>query len=224
MPVPSVLELDDVSLSFIHRRRRVHVLDEFSMTVAPGERVALLGESGSGKSTVLALASGVRLPETGDVRLFGDSLVGASSAARAALRLRHLAHIYQDFRLLPMLTAQENVAFVLRLRDESRQSALAKAEEALREVGMARRLGHRPAELSGGEQQRVAIARALVSRPSLLLADEPTGSLDATKRDGILDLMLRVIPDAAIILVTHDPAVAERASRVVELATETSAA
>jgi putative ABC transport system ATP-binding protein len=212
-----ILALTGVSYSYLRGRRRVRALTGFSMAVAPGERIALLGESGSGKSTVLALASGTRLPDLGEVVFQGQQLSHLGVAARADLRLKHMAHVYQDFRLFPMLTALENVAFAPRLKGEDARRAAAVAEKALRRVGMQRRLEHRPAELSGGEQQRVAIARALVSQPRLLLADEPTGSLDASKREEILDLMFEVLPDAAMVLVTHDPAVAARMSRIVRV-------
>ncbi|MCL2315595.1 MAG: ABC transporter ATP-binding protein [Actinomycetia bacterium] len=212
-----ILALSDVSFAFRQRRRRVQVLDGFDLSVAPGERVALLGESGSGKSTVLRLASGVLVADAGTVTLMDHDLGRASVAQRAALRLAHVAHIYQDFRLFDALTAEENVGFVPRLCGASASAALDDARECLRRVGMGRRLQHRPGELSGGECQRVAIARALVAGPDLVLADEPTGALDAARRDEILDVMFSVLPDAAFILVTHDPTVAARASRVVEM-------
>lgn len=136
---------------------------------------------------------------------------------RAAFRLAHIAQIYQDFELLPMLTALENVALLPRLKGAQRDVANDQAEVALEEVGMGHRLGHLPTELSGGEQQRVSIARAVVARPSLLLADEPTGALDAERRDEILDLMFDRLSGTTTVLVTHDPAVASRADRVVRM-------
>jgi predicted ABC-type transport system involved in lysophospholipase L1 biosynthesis ATPase subunit len=128
-----------------------------------------------------------------------------------------VAHIYQDFRLFDALTAEENVGFVLRLRGVAASEALQEARGCLTQVGMGRRLQHRSGELSGGECQRVAIARALVAAPDLVLADEPTGALDAQRRDEILDVMFSVLPAAAFVLVTHDPQVAARAHRVVEM-------
>jgi len=212
-----ILALSDVSFAYRQGRRRVQVLDDFDLVVAPGERVALLGESGSGKSTVLRLASGVLVADAGTVTLMDRDLGQASVAQRAALRLAHVAHIYQDFRLFDALTAEENVAFVPRLRGTPVSEALDAARKCLGRVGMGRRLQHRPKELSGGECQRVAIARALVAGPDLVLADEPTGALDAARRDETLDVMFSVLPDAAFVLVTHDPTVAARASRVVQM-------
>jgi predicted ABC-type transport system involved in lysophospholipase L1 biosynthesis ATPase subunit len=212
-----ILDLSHVSFAYRRGRRRIQVLEGFDLMVAPGERVALLGESGSGKSTVLRLASGVLVAGAGTVTLMGQDLGRASVAQRASLRLRHVAHIYQDFRLFDELTAEENVAFVLRLRGAAAAEAQHDARDCLARVGMARRLQHRPGELSGGEGQRVAIARALVASPDLVLADEPTGALDARHRNEILDVMFEVLPSAAFVLVTHDPTVAARATRVVEM-------
>lgn len=219
-----ILTMDDVTFAYRRGRRRIPVLQGFDLRIAAGERVALLGESGSGKSTVLALASGVAQPDAGQVILAGQDLGRLSVGRRAALRLRHVAHVYQDFRLFPQLTAEENVAFPLRLRGESGPEALEAARACLRKVGIGHRLEHRPGELSGGERQRVAIARALVAKPDLVLADEPTGALDARLRDEILDVLFGVLPKAAFVLVTHDPQVAARASRVVELSARELAA
>jgi predicted ABC-type transport system involved in lysophospholipase L1 biosynthesis ATPase subunit len=200
------------------RGHRVSVLEGLSLDVEKGEHVSLLGESGSGKSTVLDLVAALRVPDEGEVVVLGRGTSSLTPAQRADLRLRHVAHIYQDFRLFPMLTAADNVAVVPRLRGAGRSEATERAVAALEEVGLGHRLGHRPDELSGGEQQRVAIARALVSGAEILLADEPTGALDAGLRTEVLDLMDAALSASARIVVTHDPAVAERASRVVTLA------
>lgn len=209
------VSLNGVSYAYRKGRRTISVLESFSLTVAEGEIVALLGESGSGKSTALSLISGERLPDAGSVVVLGIELTGISQGERAAFRLTNIAQVYQDFQLLPMLTALDNVALPLSLRGMPRAQAVQRAEGALADVGMARRLEHRPSELSGGEQQRVAIARAVVCEPRVLLADEPTGSLDAARRDEILDLMLDELRGTTTILVTHDPAVAGRANRTV---------
>lgn len=209
------VSLNGVSYAYRKGRRTISVLESFSLTVAEGEIVALLGESGSGKSTALSLISGERLPDAGSVVVLGIELTGMRQGERAAFRLTNIAQVYQDFQLLPMLTALDNVALPLSLRGMPRAQAVQRAEGALADVGMARRLEHRPSELSGGEQQRVAIARAVVCEPRVLLADEPTGSLDAARRDEILDLMLDELRGTTTILVTHDPAVAGRANRTV---------
>ncbi len=211
------LRLLNVSLSFPKGRRRIQVLQEFSLDVAEGEVIALLGPSGCGKSTVLSLVAGLRVPDEGTVEVLGVRLAQLDVKARAEFRLTRVAQIYQDFELLPMLTAQENVALLLRLKGEDRSRSRERAKAALEDVGMGHRLQHLPGELSGGERQRVSIARAVVASPSLLLADEPTGSLDADLRDEILDLMLGRLSGTTTVLVTHDPAVAERASRIVRM-------
>lgn len=192
-------------------------MTDFSMDVAEGEVVALLGQSGCGKSTVLSLIAGLRVPDNGTVDVLGVQLAKLGAKARAEFRLDRVAQIYQDFELLPMLTAQENVALLLRLKGEDRSSATDRAVAALDEVGMDHRLDHLPGELSGGERQRVSIARAIVAAPAVLLADEPTGSLDADHRDEILDLMLGRLSGTTTVLVTHDPVVAKRANRVIRM-------
>lgn len=213
----AAIEISDVSFAYRQRRRTVAALRSFSMSVLRGEVVALLGKSGSGKSTVLSLIAGLDVPERGVVRVLGSNLGDLDSAKRATWRLDHVAHIYQDYRLLPMLTATENVAFVLRLKGVPAREARARSEAALAAVGVGHRLDHRPSELSGGEQQRVSIARALVAEPDILLADEPTGSLDAERRDEILDLMLTAMSGATVVMVTHDAVLASRADRVLTL-------
>lgn len=214
--VPAVV-MHNVDFTYRKRRRRVEVLRQFSLRLKQGEVVAVVGESGSGKSSILSLLAGLALPDNGEIRVLGAELGQMSAVERASFRLRHIASVHQDFHLLPELPAVENVAFVLRLKGTSRDDSLAQAKAALESVGMGHRLGHIPRELSGGEQQRVAVARAVVSRPKLLLADEPTGSLDADRRDEILDLVLTACQGATIVLVTHDLAVASRAGRVVHL-------
>lgn len=211
------VELDSVGYAYRMRGHVVPVLEGLSFEVAPGEHVCLLGESGSGKSTVLDLVAALRLPDRGQVRVLGTVTSSLSLRQRADLRLRHVAHIYQDFRLFPMMTAVDNVAVVPRLRGASRSEAVDRAAVALEQVGLRHRLGHRPDELSGGEQQRVAIARALVTEAAIVLADEPTGALDAGLRTEVLDLMDATLRDAARIVVTHDPVVADHASRVIVL-------
>lgn len=216
---PDAIDLAEVSYIYRRRRQNVVALNSLSLRVQRGEVVALLGESGSGKSTALSLIAGLHAPSSGSVRVLGVDLGGLPSSERARFRLQHIAHIYQDFRLLPMLTASENVSFVLRLKGASEREARERAATALVSVGLSHRTDHLPKELSGGEQQRVSIARALVSEPDILLADEPTGSLDADLRDENLKLMLSVLAGATIILVTHDPVVAQRANRTVRIGT-----
>lgn len=213
----SAIVLDDVSFSYPKRGYRVQVLSDFSLEAPQGKTVALLGPSGCGKSTVLSLVAGLAKPEAGRVTVLDQELSRMSDSERASFRLHNIAQIYQEFELLPSFTSVENVALLLRLKGLDRREARAIATQALVDVGMENRLGHVPAELSGGEKQRVAIARAVVARPGVLLADEPTGALDAERRDDVLDLMLTSLRGTTTILVTHDPAVAARADLVVQM-------
>ncbi len=216
--IHSALRFDDVHFRYAHRKSHdVEVLRDLSFALLPRARVALIGRSGTGKSTVLTLAAGRLTATSGTVTVAGTDLGPLSIDERADMRLQHIAHIHQDFRLLPRYTALENVELPLRLQGVDRAEARERAQTALARVELAGRAGHRPRELSGGEQQRVAIARAVVRAPTLLLADEPTGSLDAELRDDILALMFEACAGAAILLVTHDPAVAAAADRTVEL-------
>jgi len=214
----SPLRFDEVHFRHVHRRRGdVEVLRELSFALSPRDRVALVGRSGSGKSTVLALASGRLTATSGTVSVAGADLGAMTVDERARVRLSQISHVHQDFRLLPRYSARENVELPLLLQGVSRAEARDRATRALERVGLATRADHRTTELSGGEQQRVAIARAVVRSPTLLLADEPTGALDVGLRDEILALLFETCAEAAILLVTHDPAVAGAAGRTLEL-------
>jgi len=187
------------------------------MKVMPGEAVAIVGASGSGKSTLLGLLAGLDTPSAGAVRLDGEDLFALNEDARAALRARLLGFVFQSFHLLPPLSALENVMLPLELARVPRAAALAK--EMLERVGLSQRLRHYPKTLSGGEQQRVALARAFVTRPKLLLADEPTGNLDAATGADVIELMFELNAQArtTLILVTHDEALAGRCGRKIRL-------
>ena len=188
------------------------VLRDVSFTMRPGEMMAIVGSSGSGKSTLLHLLGGLDAPTSGDVLFNGRALSAMSSAQKAELRNRELGFIYQFHHLLPDFTALENVAMPLLIGKKSKQEAQDRALEMLRAVGLEKRAAHRPAELSGGERQRVAIARALVNNPRLVMADEPTGNLDARNADAIFDLLgeLNVRQGTAFLVVTHDLHLAKR--------------
>jgi len=194
------------------------ILDDITLTIAAGETVAIVGASGSGKSTLLGLLAGLDAPSAGTVEVAGTDLASLDEDGRAALRARHVGFVFQSFQLLPHLNALENVMLPLELRGEA--GARARAEALLTDVGLAARVGHYPRTLSGGEQQRVALARAFVTAPQILLADEPTGSLDAATGAGVMDLMFRLNRERAstLVLVTHDPAIAERCGRQIRLA------
>lgn len=198
------------------------ILHDISFRVRRGESVAVVGASGSGKSTLLGLLAGLDLPTEGRVRLAGHDLAGFDEDGRAALRGRLLGFVFQSFQLLPALSALENVMLPLELAaaDLARSEARARAEAMLVRVGLGHRLHHYPKHLSGGEQQRVALARAFVVRPQLLLADEPTGNLDAATGAQIIDLMFEMNAEqgATLVLVTHDNALASRCGRILRLA------
>jgi putative ABC transport system ATP-binding protein len=193
------------------------ILRDIDLAVTPGEAVAVVGASGSGKSTLLALLAGLDTPTSGSVRLDGVDLFTLDEDRRAELRGRVLGFVFQSFQLLPALTAVENAALPLEL--SGAEDAEAKAAAMLARVGLGERLHHYPKHLSGGEQQRVALARAFVVRPKLLLADEPTGSLDAESGAAVISLLFQLNREygTTLVLVTHDEALAGRADRVVRL-------
>jgi len=195
----------------------VHVLKGIDLTIAAGESVSLVGPSGSGKSTLLMALAGLERPSSGQVVLDGNDLGALSEDALARLRGRLIGIVFQSFHLIPNMTALENVAVPLELAGAA--DAFGRAASELRAIGLGDRLTHYPAELSGGEQQRVAIARALAPNPSILLADEPTGNLDAATGAVIADLLFaaHAARGTTLVLITHDVALADRSERVVSL-------
>ena len=200
--------------------QEVEVLRGIDVRVRRGEALVIVGASGAGKSTLLHLLGGLDAPSAGDVSLDGASLFGMSSAARTKLRNERLGFVFQSYNLLPELDALENVCLPALLQSRRRDGVAERGTELLKAVGLGGRLEHRPAELSGGEQQRVAIARALMNRPSLVLADEPTGNLDSKTGESILDLLWRLREDSGttLVMVTHDQHIATRGERVLEIA------
>ena len=209
----------DVRVCFATRTVRVDALRGIDLTVVSGEHLAVLGASGSGKSTLLHVLGALRSVTSGQLSVGGHSLADASEDDLARHRLRTVGTIFQQFYLIGRLTALDNAAVPAVVAGCSLRTARGRAAELLADVGLGHRLRHRPHELSGGEQQRVAIARALVNQPGLLLADEPTGSLDADTATGILDLLDEVHSrGTTLIVVTHDERVAARAHRTVRMA------
>jgi putative ABC transport system ATP-binding protein len=211
------LVLEDVSRTFAGSDGPLAVLDGVTLDIAAGERVAVVGPSGSGKSTLLGLVAGLDRPSRGRVLVEGTDLAGLAPGPLAEFRGRRIGFVFQGFRLLPTLSALENVRVPLDLA--GRADAAALARDWLDRVGLGARLHHLPARLSGGEQQRVAIARALAPAPALIVADEPTGNLDARTGAAIADLLFSAADGhgATLLLVTHDEALAARAHRTVRL-------
>jgi putative ABC transport system ATP-binding protein len=195
----------------------VDVLTEVSLEVPARQFVAVAGPSGSGKSTLLGLIAGLDRPTTGRIVVNGVDLTGLGEDALARFRLNAIGYVFQSFHLIPTLTALENVAVPLELGGDA--DALERAQALLRDVGLEERAHHYPVQLSGGEQQRVAVARAVARRPTLLLADEPTGNLDSATGKQIIDLLVALNRNlgSTLMLVTHDPALAALADRVITL-------
>jgi putative ABC transport system ATP-binding protein len=236
----TLIQIRSVSRRYVRGVDEVHALENVSLSIPAGRFVAFMGPSGSGKSTLMNLVSGIDRPSDGEVLVAGQSLGELDEDELAEWRARHVGLIFQFFNLIPVLDARDNVALPLLLTTLGKAERLRRAETALRVVGLDERIDHYPRTLSGGEQQRVAIARAIVTDPDLIVADEPTGDLDARNAEAILELLRRLKNDfgKTIIMVTHDPralrfvdhafhldkglllegADAERADRAVQLA------
>jgi putative ABC transport system ATP-binding protein len=213
MTLSPPLVLEGVGLTLPSAAGPVEILRQVDLTVRAGERVAVVGPSGSGKSSLIAVAAGLERPTGGSVRLFGQDLASLNEDGRARLRRGRAALVFQSFHLLPNMTAAENVAAPLEIAGQTDASEIAR--QWLERVGLAARARHYPHQLSGGEQQRVALARALAARPVLLFADEPTGNLDAANAASVADMMFDLTAEtgAALVLVTHDSALAARTDR-----------
>lgn len=213
----SILSVDQVSKTYQSGSRKLTVLDRVNFKVAPGESIAIVGPSGSGKTTLLGLCAGLDKATTGSISLNGHQMEKLSEDERAAVRNQHVGFIFQNFQLLPTLTALENVMVPLELK--KRKDAKGKAMELLTQVGLADRASHYPSQLSGGEQQRVSIARAFANEPKILFADEPTGNLDTETGEMIEDLIfnLNKAQGTTLILVTHDNALAARTHRIIQI-------
>ncbi len=215
----SIVEVSDLHKYFRRGSEQIDVLNGLNLEVADGEFLALMGPSGSGKTTLLNLIAGLDTPSRGAIRV-GDQLIsGMSEGKLAAWRTRHVGFVFQFYHLLPVLTAYENVELPLLLLPLSASQRRQQVTTALDLVGLSDRMRHRPGQLSGGQQQRVGIARAIVTDPTLIVADEPTGDLDARSAEDILNLLaaLQKSLHKTIVMVTHDPRAAERAARILHL-------
>ncbi len=206
------LQIDHVSRHYSMGESSIRAVDDVSLVVPAGEFLALLGSSGSGKSTLLNLMAGLDRPTSGSIVSGGRNLAELSPLELARYRRNTVGMVFQSFNLLPRMTLEENVELPLRLAEVERDERAARVQEALERVRLAKRTGHRPSELSGGEQQRTAIARALVNRPKILFADEPTGNLDSATGEAILTLLREIqsTMDMTIVMVTHERHLAER--------------
>lgn len=217
-PAP-VIALRNLARSFEQGGVRIDVLRGVNLQIAPGEIVALLGPSGSGKSTLLQAVGLLEGGFSGEIELVGTQASDVDAAERTTLRREHLGFVYQFHHLLPDFTARENVVLPQLLLGVTRKDAEVRADELLTALGLDQRLGHRPSQLSGGEQQRVAVARALANRPQLVLADEPTGNLDEKTSDRVLTQFLELVrgQGSAALVATHNERLAARMDRVVRL-------
>jgi putative ABC transport system ATP-binding protein len=211
-----LIDIRELSKSYVMGREKVRVLNEISLQVMPGEFVAIVGPSGSGKSTLMNVIGCLDAPSEGSYKLDGIEMKGLSDNKLANIRNRKIGFIFQSFHLLPKLSAIENVELPLVYRGMSSKERCERSTRALAQVGLSERMFHKPSELSGGQQQRVAIARALAGHPPMLLADEPTGALDTKTGQEVLALIEQLNAEGhTIVLITHDQEVARRASRIV---------
>ena len=215
----NLIEIDRVSKTYTRGNNDVPVLSDLSLSIEQGDFLALMGPSGSGKTTLLNLIGGLDKPSGGSIAIGGQRIEALSQSALAKWRSRNVGFVFQFYNLLPVLTAQKNVELALLLTSLSGSDRKKRALAALKIVGLEERSGHRPNELSGGQEQRVAIARAIVSDPELLVCDEPTGDLDRATADEILDLLqlLNEEHGKTIVMVTHDPKAADHAKHCLHL-------
>jgi lipoprotein-releasing system ATP-binding protein len=215
----TVLQCVDVVRRFREGDSTLEVLSGVELAVRPAERLAIIGSSGSGKTTLLQIMGGLDDPTSGQVYVNGQSMANTDEKQKGHLRNQYLGFVYQFHHLLPEFTAQENVAMPLLIRRLKKEDAMSQAADLLGRVGLGERLDHKPGELSGGERQRAAVARALITRPKLVLADEPTGNLDAGNGEQVLQLMMELNKEleTSLVIVTHDHSIAERMDRVLVL-------
>ena len=215
----TIIQAQKVRKIYRSGQLRVEALRNVDMAVAPGEMVAIMGPSGCGKTTLLNCLAGLDTIDEGDIFIQGDNLRDLSDNERTAYRARHMGFVFQDFNLLPMLSAVENVELSMLVSGVSSRKARRRALEMLDRVGLADRAQHRPAELSGGQRQRVTIARALINEPAIIWADEPTGNLDSEAANDVMDLLCRFNSELGqtLVVVTHALEVGQRANRIIRM-------
>ena len=212
-----ILRVENLSKTYNNGNKKLVILDKINFDIEEGETFAIVGPSGSGKTTLLGLSAGLDRSDEGTIELCGENLSELDEDGRAALRNRHVGFVFQNFQLIPTLTALENVAVPLELRGDS--SAENEATALLEKVGLKDRMNHYPTQLSGGEQQRVALARAFCNKPKILFADEPTGNLDEATGQNVIDLLLTLNKDlgTTLVIVTHDMELAKKTQRILKL-------
>jgi len=213
----NILKVEHLKKSYKSGEKELTVLDDISFSIQKGETFAIVGPSGSGKTTLLGLCAGLDEADQGEIELCGSNMNSLDQDQRALLRNRNVGFIFQDFQLLPTLTALENVSVPLELQGEKRPEKIAK--DLLEKVGLSDRFDHYPSQLSGGEQQRVALARAFSNKPSILFADEPTGNLDAETSEKVVELLFKLNKetDTTLVIVTHDMDLAKMNQRILRL-------
>lgn len=219
MQEQTIIQAQKVRKIYRSGQLRVEALRNIDMAVAPGEMVAIMGPSGCGKTTLLNCLAGLDTIDEGDIFIQGDNLRDLSDNERTAYRGQHMGFVFQDFNLLPMLSAVENVELPMLVSGNSSRKARKRALEMLGRVGLADRAQHRPAELSGGQRQRVTIARALINEPAIIWADEPTGNLDSEAANDVMDLLCRFNQELGqtLVVVTHALEVGQRANRIIRM-------
>ncbi|MEM1221392.1 MAG: ABC transporter ATP-binding protein [Verrucomicrobiota bacterium] len=217
VPIPPALHLESLSRAYRSGESELTVLADVDLSISQGERVAIIGPSGSGKTTLLGLCAGLDLPTSGRTVLLGTDITELDEDERAAFRGAHIGFVFQNFQLIPSLTALENVTAPLELQGVT--DAKAAGTELLEKVGLEHRMDHYPIQLSGGEQQRVALARAFINQPKILFADEPTGNLDGKNGAHIVDLLfgMNQAQGTTLVLVTHDPELASHCDRTIRI-------
>lgn len=215
----SVIEIKNITKTYNENTVPVHAVRGIDLNIEEGEFSAIIGPSGSGKTTFLNMIGGLDVPTTGSVKIDNKDISGLSSKQLINFRLNHIGFVFQAYNLIPVLTAAENVAFIMELKGVSKSERMQRAKELLEQVGIGDKFNRRPKELSGGEQQRVAVARALASKPKFILADEPTANLDSKSTGDLLDMMadLNKKLNITFLFATHDQRVMDRARRIITL-------